>query len=189
VAGDLGGEEADVVDAAVALGVVHAIADDEAVGDGEAYVVGFDGDEAALGFVETGGDLERCRFVLEHEAAEVAEGEAGVEDVFDEDDVFAFDGIVDVLYELDGAGGDLGAAVAGDGDEVEGVVDLDGAGEVGEEDGSAFEDADEDDAVSGVVGGDLLADGVDAGGDLLFGEENCHLCCGWKDGGAGGRRT
>ncbi len=83
--------------------------------------------------------------MLQHEAAEVAEGEAGVEDVFDEDDVFAFDGVVDVLDELDGAGGDAGAAVAGDGDEVEGVVDLDGACEVGEEDGGAFEDADEDD--------------------------------------------
>jgi hypothetical protein len=58
VAGDFGGEDADVVDAAVALGVVHAVADDELVGDLEGYVVGFDGDEAALRFVEAGGDLE-----------------------------------------------------------------------------------------------------------------------------------
>ncbi len=116
-------EEADVVYSAVAFGVVHAVADDELVGDLEGYVVGFDGDEAALGFVEAGGDLEGGGFVLEHEAAEVAEGEAGVEDVFDDDDVLAFDGVVDVLDELDGAGGDAGAAVAGDGDEVEGVVD------------------------------------------------------------------
>ena len=40
--------------------------------------------------------------MLEHEAAEIAEGQAGVEDVFDEDDVLAFDGVVDVLDELDG---------------------------------------------------------------------------------------
>ena len=63
--------------------------------------------------------------MLEHEAAEIAEGEASVENVFDEDDVLAFDGVVDVLDELDGSGGDFGAAVAGDSDEVEGVVDLD----------------------------------------------------------------
>ena len=87
--------------------------------------------------------------MLEHEAAEVAEGEAGVEDVFDEDDVLAFDGVVDVFDELDGAGGDAGAAVAGNGDEVEGVGDGDGAGEVGEEDGGAFEYADEDDGLAG----------------------------------------
>jgi len=57
VTGDFGGEDADVFDAAVALGVVHAVADDELVGDLEGYVVGFDGDEAALGLVEAGGDL------------------------------------------------------------------------------------------------------------------------------------
>jgi hypothetical protein len=57
VAGDFGGEDADVFDAAVALGVVHAVADDELVGDLEGYVVGFDGDEATLGFVEAGGDF------------------------------------------------------------------------------------------------------------------------------------
>ena len=58
VAGDFGGEDADVVDAAVTLGVVHAVADDELVRDFEGYVVGFDGDEPALGFVEAGGDFE-----------------------------------------------------------------------------------------------------------------------------------
>jgi hypothetical protein len=57
VAGDFGGEDADVVDAAVAFGVIHAVADYELVGNLEGYVVGFDGDEAALGFVEAGGDL------------------------------------------------------------------------------------------------------------------------------------
>ena len=57
MAGDFGGEDADVFDATVALGVVHAVADDELVGDLEAYVVGLDGDEAALGFVEAGGNF------------------------------------------------------------------------------------------------------------------------------------
>ena len=174
MAGNLGREDADVFDTAVAFGVVHAIADDELVGDFEGYVVGFDGNEAALGLVEAGCDFERCRLVLEHEAAQIAQREAGVEDVFDDDDVLALDGVVDVLDELDGAGGDAGAAVAGDGDEVECVVDLNGAGEVGEEDGRAFEDADEDDGLAGVVGGDLCADLAGAIGDLLFGEENLH---------------
>jgi len=49
VAGDFAGEDADVVYAAVALGVVHAVADDELVGDCKAHVVGLDWDEAALG--------------------------------------------------------------------------------------------------------------------------------------------
>ena len=57
VTGDFGGENADVFNAAVTLGVVHAVADDKLVGDLEGYVVGFDGDETTLGFVEAGGDF------------------------------------------------------------------------------------------------------------------------------------
>jgi len=199
VASGFFGKQVDVLEVAVVFGVVHAVADDEVVGDFEGDVVGLDGDEAALGFVEAGGDLEGGGLVLEHEAAEVGEGKAGVEDVFDEDDVLAFDGIVDVLDELDGSGGDAGAAVGGDGDEVEGGVDLDGAGEVGEEDGCAFEDADEDDGLALVVAGDLGADLGDAGGDLLSAKEDLHaggvgeveLGC-WRlagDGGVGGHGT
>ena len=188
MAGGFFGEETDIVYAAVALGEVHAVANDELIWDLEGYVVGFDGDEAAGRFVETGGDLEGGWLVLEHQAAKVAEGKAGVEDVFDDDDVLAFNGVVDVFDEFDGARGDAGAAVTGDGNEVEGVVDVDGAGEVGEEDGCAFEDSDEDDGLAGVVGGDLGADGFGAFGDLLFGEEDRHGFGGRKRGGAIGHR-
>ena len=118
--------------------------------------------------------------MLEHEAAEITEGETGVEDVFDDDDVLALDGVVDVLDELDGAGGDAGATVGGDGDEVEGVIDADGAGEIGEEDGRAFEDSDEHDGLALVVGGDLGADFTSAIGDLLPGEEDLHVGGGGK---------
>jgi hypothetical protein len=188
VASGFFGEETDVVYSAVALGKVHAVADDELVGDLEGYIVGFDGDEATLGFVEAGGDLQRGGLVLEHQAAEVAKGEASVEDVFDDDDVLALDGVVDVLDELDGTGGDAGAAVAGDGYEVEGIVDLDGAGEIGEEDGRALEDSNKDDGLAGIVGGDLGADGFGAFGDLFFGEEDRHGFGGWERGGAIGHR-
>ena len=97
------GEKADVGHVAVDLGEIHAVADDELVGDLEANVIGLDGDEAAFGLVETGRDLERCGLVLQHQAAQIAEGEAGVEDVFDDDDVTTFDGVVDVLDQLYGA--------------------------------------------------------------------------------------
>ena len=82
--------------------------------------------------------------MLEKDFAQIGEGEAGVENVFDDEHIFAFDGLIEILDELDGAGGALALAVAGDGDEVEGGVDLDGAGEVGEEYGCAFEHADHD---------------------------------------------
>ncbi len=183
------GEEANVFDAAVTFGVVHAVADDELIGDLEGDVVGLDGDESAVGLVEAGGDLERGGLVLQHHLAKEAEGEAGIEDVFDQDDVLAFDGIVDVLDELDGAGGDTGPAVAGDGDEVEGVVDLDGAGEVSEEDGCSLENTDEHDGLAFVFGRDLCADLADACLDLLSGEEDFHGLGGRKKCGRCGCRT
>ncbi len=162
------GEKADVVDVAVVLGKVHTVADDELVRNFEANVVSLDGDETAVRLVETGCDLERRWLVLEHKTAEIAEGEAGVEDVFDDDDVLTLDGIVDVFDELDGAGGHTGTAVAGDGNEVEGGIDSDGPCEIGKKDGRAFEDTDEDDGLAGVVGRDLLAESLNTVGYLRF---------------------
>ena len=74
MAGDFGGEDANVFDSAIALGVVHAVADDELVGDLEGDVVGFDGDEAAVGFVEAGGDLQGFWFVLQKQLAQKDQG-------------------------------------------------------------------------------------------------------------------
>jgi len=62
--------------------------------------------------------------VLEEDFAQVRQRKTGVEDIFDDEHVLAFDGLVQVLDELDGAGGALTLAVAGDGDEVECSVNL-----------------------------------------------------------------
>ena len=123
----VGGHEADVGEVAVALGEVHAVTDDEEVGDGEADVISFDFLDAAGRLVEECGDAQGFWLLLEEEFAQVREGESGVEDVFDDEDVFAFDGLVEVLEDFDCAGGALAFAIAGDGDEVEGGVDVDGA--------------------------------------------------------------
>src|SRR5580658_2052195 len=124
----VGAHEAYVREVAVAFGVVHAVADDEEVGNGETYVVGFDFFETAGGFVEQGGDAEGFGVMLEEDFAQIGEGEAGIENVFDDEDIFSFNGFVEILDELDGAGGALAFAVAGDGDEVKCGVGLDGAG-------------------------------------------------------------
>ena len=164
--------EADVGEVAIALGVIHAKADDEEVGDGEADVVRIDVFLAAGGLVEEGGDAEALGVLLEEELAQIAEGEAGVEYVFHDEDVFAFDGLVEVLDELDCAGGAVALAVAGDGDKVKGGVNGDGAGEVGEEGSCALENADHDELFAFEVGGDLRAYFLDAGGNLLAGVED-----------------
>jgi hypothetical protein len=68
--------------------------------------------------------------VLQEDLAQIAEGDAGVEDVFDDDDVLALDGLVEILDELDGAAGGAAFFVAGDSDEIEGAIDVDAAREV-----------------------------------------------------------
>ena len=54
----VGRHEADVGQVAIALGVIHSIADDEQVGNGEADVIGVDFFNAARGLVEERGDAQ-----------------------------------------------------------------------------------------------------------------------------------
>ena len=110
--------------------------------------------------------------LLQEELAQVGEREAGVENVFDDEHVLALDGLIEILDELDGARGALALAVAGNGDEVEGRVGLDGARKVDEEKRGAFEHADHDQLFAVQVAGDLRAHLGDAIGDLLAGIEN-----------------
>ena len=171
-------KEADVGDVAILLRIVHAVTDHEAVGDAEADVIGFNRHKAALRFVEAGGNLERCGLVLQEETAQVAECQAGVENVFDHDDVFALDGDIEILDELDGSAGGLASAVGRNRNKIKGVVDLDGACKVGEEDRSALEHAHEHNAFPPIVVADLFADGFDAFGNLVGAEENFAFGCG-----------
>ena len=110
--------------------------------------------------------------LLQKDLAQIGEGEAGVENVFDDEHVLALDGLVEILDELDCAGGALALAVAGDGDEVEGGVGLDGARKVDEEKRRALEHADHDQLFAVQVAGDLRAHFGDAFGDLLAGIKN-----------------
>ena len=98
------GHDADVGQVAVALRVVHSVADDEEVGNGKANVVRLDFLQAAGGLVEQRGDAQRFGMLLEEELAQVGEREACIEDVLDHEDVFAFDRLIEVLDEFDRAG-------------------------------------------------------------------------------------
>ena len=62
-----------------------------------------DGLEAAGGLVEQGGDSDGAGLVALEMAAQEAEGDSGIEDVFDDDDVAVFDGLGEVFDELYGA--------------------------------------------------------------------------------------
>jgi hypothetical protein len=116
--------------------------------------------------------------LLEEELAQVREGEAGVEDVFDYEDILSLDGVVEIFDELDGAGGTLAFAVAGSGDKVEGGVDLNGPGQVCEKGRRALQDAYHDQLFPVEVVGDLCAYFSDALGNLLTGEKDFEALIG-----------
>src|SRR5690606_8071234 len=112
---------------------VEPVADDEVVGDGEPHVaqVGIDLLEAFA--QQQGADLEAGRAAGREVLAQVVEGEPGVDDVLDEEDVAARQVDVEVLHDAHDAAGLGGGAVRRHGHEVEldGQVDL--AGQVGHE--------------------------------------------------------
>jgi len=174
----IGRHEANVREIPESLSIVHTVADDEVVGDGEADVVSVNVFKTARGLVEERGSFEGTGAMLEDEFAEKGNGEAGIEDVFDEDDVFPFGGVIEVLDEFDGSAGALVLAVAGDGDEVKGAVNGDAAGEVGKENSRALEDSNKHDALAGEIGVDLATDFGGTAGDLFGSEQNGEILVG-----------
>jgi hypothetical protein len=129
----------------VALAEVEAVADEELVRDREADVT--DGkvlDEPPVRPVEEGRRGERAGTPEAQRPDQIVQREAGVDDVVDEQDVAPDDVAVEILEQADAAlAARIGAAVAGELDEVDPVDDRGGPREVGEEDEARLERADE----------------------------------------------
>ncbi len=89
--GLVGRHDANVGQIAIALSVVHAVADDEQVGDGEADVVSVDFLDAAGRLIEQRRNAERLWVLLREELSEIGKGQAGVENVLNDEDIFALD--------------------------------------------------------------------------------------------------
>ena len=106
--------------------------------------------------------------MLQHQPAKVAQRQSRIEDVLDQDDVLALNGIIDVLDQLHRARGNACAAIAGDRDEIEGVVHLDRPCKIRQEDRCTLQHADQHNRLIFVVLGDLCADHFDAFGNLFL---------------------
>jgi hypothetical protein len=149
---------------AVALLEIEAVAHEQLVGHREAHVA--DGhvlDEAAIGAVEERYCGERGGVAKGECLAEVVERQARVDHVLDDQDVAAGDLCVQILEEADaGMAALVGAGrVACELDEVEAVVDRQGAGQVRNEDDARFERRDEQRLPTFVVTGDLAPELAD----------------------------
>jgi len=80
--------------------VVEAVADDEFVGDLEADIVAFDIDGAGGLFVEHDAEAEGGGFLFEDDGFDEGEGLSRVEDVVEDDDVFACEVVGEVGFEV-----------------------------------------------------------------------------------------
>jgi hypothetical protein len=143
---------------AVALLEIEPVAHEQLVGDREAHVA--DGHvlhEAAIRAVEERHRGERGRVAQRERLAEVVERQARVDHVLDDQDVAAGDLRVQILEEADaGMAALVGAGrVACELDEVEAMVDRQGAGQVRDEDDARLERRDEQRLATLVVTGDL----------------------------------
>jgi hypothetical protein len=165
-----GFNDAQVGQGAVALVEVEAVPDEELVRNDEADVADRKIlDEAPVRAVEERGGDERGRLAQLERLDEVAERQAGVDDVLDDDHVTAFDLGVEVLEQPDPASAaELGlGAVAGELDEVEAVQDRQRAREIRREDEARLERANQQRFAPRVVARDLGAELDDARPDLL----------------------
>src|SRR5579883_796384 len=95
----------------------------------ESDIVALNGQLAPRGFVEQGGDLEGLWLVGQEEFSKESQRQPGIENVLDQDDIFAFHGLVHVLGDayltggvpavLQFVRGARAIAIAGDADKVE----------------------------------------------------------------------
>src|SRR5258708_4105522 len=96
-ANDLGSDHGDVRQGAVLFGVIETIADDKAIVDREADVLDPHVDLASRRLAQEAGGPERFRAASSKNLLQIHEREAGVDDVFDDDDVLALEPRIEVL--------------------------------------------------------------------------------------------
>src|SRR5215212_3646414 len=108
-------------------------------------------------------------------AEEVILDDAGGHDIFEDVDVALADVGVAEEIDLQRVGGGVVRNVADDVDEAIADVAGDGAQEVAEEAGGAFEDAEEEDLLLAGVGADRGAELTDPGLDLFLGEDGSDV--------------
>ncbi len=104
--------------------------------------------------------------------AQVLQGQPGIHDVLDDQDVTAGQVQVEVLLDPHDTAGSGRGPVRGDRHEVELDREVDGAGEVAHEHAGALEDPDEQRGPVGVVGRDLLAERGDPSLQLVLADHD-----------------
>ena len=168
-------EDSDVREVAVQLGVIETIADHEFIGYIEAQVIDAEGDcgVTSCRFVEQGTDAHAGRLALGELRMQIGQRQAAVDNVFDNQHVFARNIHIEVFEESDNPIRMGAAPVARGSNEVNRERQVDVTSKVDHKDGATFEDANEDNVgAAAVIVGDEFAQFGDAGFELLFTQED-----------------
>ncbi len=166
------GEESVVEDVAderqvpVTLGHIQPVPDHELVLDREAQIVDLHADAGSRGLVQERADLDGARVARLEEIHQVRDRQPRVDDVLDDEDVLAGDGLGEVVRDLDDAGALRAFAVGAHAQEVHPERQIDRAAEIRRKDEAALEDDDEDKVAIFVVPRYLRAELQDSVGDL-----------------------
>src|SRR5579871_2578232 len=179
----------DVGKVAVLFRVIEAVADHKFIGNLKSYVVALQRQLTARRFIEQGCDLQRAWLPGHQKLFQISHGQAGVENVFHEDDVLFLQRLIHILGQLYFTGrvpaglefltrtGTI--AVAGDSDEVKGRIEVDLPCEIRKKDRGPLQHANQIDGLSRVVFGNLRAQFRDAPGNVV--PWNQHLQIGHGD--------
>src|ERR1700722_13051788 len=144
------------------------------VGNAERNVVGVDLLQAPRWLVQAGCDFQGLRLVLCQQLPQKNQGQAGIQNIFDQDHVAAPDRSIQVLDQSSRVGG-LYPLVAGDGHEVESRLDRDAPRQVGKKDRGSLQHSYQQNGLTCEVAAYLRADFRYPGSDLLAPEQHLML--------------
>src|SRR5262245_11482686 len=165
------GKNSDVRQVTVALGIVEPVTDDKFVRNDKADIIGSDIGDAAFSFVQERRDFQALWLSLLQNAQQILQGQPGVEDVFHNQDYLTFDAGVQVLVELDLAGGFGVLAVAGYGDEINRDFPGNLSRKVGQEQYRALQNTNQKQGLAGKIRADPLAHFTDFLLNLAAGDQ------------------
>ena len=150
-------QDADVAEVAIALRKIQAVADHEFVGDLKTDVVRPDLLDPRRSFTQQRSHVQRAWIALQKNPLKIGQGAAGIQDVFDEDRVQAFDAVVQILGQPDLPRTAAELPITGYRDEIERDFEINLPDQIGEKNRCAFKNTDEVQALAAKVGSDLAA--------------------------------
>ena len=160
----------DVAQVAIPLLEVQAAAHHEPVGDLKTSIVHRHLNNSTCGAVEERADSQRARLASGQRLQQVARGEAGIHDIFHQQNIFVLNGMIQVLGDSHHAWSTV--AKARNRQEIDLERNLDGARQSGQKEYRAFQHRDQFQVTTLILRADFRRHFLDALVHLLFGEQD-----------------